>query len=315
MTRSAPLLPVLLLVACGGGDDPTDPDLPAGPIETAGFHTRSIHPGLHERSYRVYVPTGLLGGDPAPALLVLHGNPPVDMEVVTEMSALAEEHGFYAVYPESAFGAEWMHSCPCTPNANRGVDDDRYFEALLDDLDEALPFDSDRAFVSGFSNGGMMTYGLACRMGDRFAGFGAVGSGMWRWLVDRCPAAGSTPIVMMQGTDDPSFPWEGLEIETALGARLTQVPIEEHVAFWAERNGCSAEPSVEALPDQADDGTTVDILTWVDCDDPTVFYRIEGGGHTWPGMPVDFGPGLGRKSLEIEASEVLVEFFLGAPAR
>jgi poly(3-hydroxybutyrate) depolymerase len=38
------------------------------------------------------------------------------------------------------------------------------------------------------------------------------------------------------------------------------------------------------------------------------FYVVNGGGHTWPDAPVEFGS---TKSLEINASELLAEFFSG----
>jgi poly(3-hydroxybutyrate) depolymerase len=37
-------------------------------------------------------------------------------------------------------------------------------------------------------------------------------------------------------------------------------------------------------------------------------YIVNGGGHTWPDAPVEFGS---TKSLEINASELLAEFFSG----
>lgn len=313
MLRRIILLACVAACGCGGTDSTTAPPPPTTAIETPGTHTRSIQAAGFDRTYSVYVPEGVLDGPDAPAILVLHGNPPVDMALVTAMNDLADERGFYAVYPQSAFGEEWVHSCRCTINGERGVDDDAYFEALLTDLATAVPLDDGRAYVTGFSNGGMMTYGLACRLADRFAGFGAVEAGMWRWLTEHCTGPAPARILMINGTEDPSFPWDGLQIETATGARLTQIPILEHVAFWADRNDCAAEPEVESLPDLTDDGTTVQRWSYVGCDAPTVFYRIEGGGHTWPDMPVNFSPSLGTKSRDINASRVLVDFFLGAP--
>jgi polyhydroxybutyrate depolymerase len=65
---------------------------------------------------------------------------------------------------------------------------------------------------------------------------------------------------------------------------------------------------VEALPDKEDDGTTVERWTF-EGDTPVAFYKIRGGGHTWPGGPKAQEALLGRASRDLEASAVIWEFF------
>ena len=125
-----------------------------------------------------------------------------------------------------------------------------------------------------------------------------------------CTPPSAVPMLMINGTDDPQFPWDGVELDLPLVEGVSQVPILEHVAHWVDLNGCGAVPQVEALPDRHDDGTTAERWTYAGCGAETVFYKIQGGGHTWPGMVVDFGPGLGTKSLEVDATDEIATFLI-----
>ena len=85
------------------------------------------------------------------------------------------------------------------------------------------------------------------------------------------------------------------------------------VAEWAQRNGCSPTPMESLLPDSADDGTTVTRYDFTGCDPGGDISSIvvTNGGHTWPGgySPLD----LGLVSADINANEVMLEFFLDHP--
>jgi polyhydroxybutyrate depolymerase len=61
--------------------------------------------------------------------------------------------------------------------------------------------------------------------------------------------------------------------------------VETVAGDWAAGNGIGGEPAVEQLPGAAGD-PPVTRLTWAapGCP-PVVLYRIEGGGHGWPGGP------------------------------
>lgn len=315
-TRGTPALMALLLAAGCRSDATTAPrigdDIPGTPI-AAGTEFRPMTVDGHERGYTIFVPATVDLEAPARVVMVLHGFPPVDMSRVSGMNEIAAERGFAVVYPLSAYGGQWVHACRCTPNGLLGIDDARYFEAVLDDLDAGFAAGLRDAFVSGFSNGGMMTYSLACRMPGAFAGFGVVGAGMWTWTIDQCRPATPAKLMVFAGTADPQFPWEGKTFLVTNGAEVTQAPIRETIDGWAARNGCDAEPSVTPVEDRFEaDGTTVDRLEWSACGAPTVFWRIEGGGHTWPDQLVPFGAALGRVSREISASRELVDFWLGS---
>lgn len=301
---------VLLLAAClpaCGGDGPTEPEI--DPITTTGMHVRYLQVDGFERVYRIYVPESVDPASPSAVIMLLHGVPWIDMAKATGMNEVADSLGFLVVYPNSngsRFG--WAHLCPrCTPNGQLGVDDVKFFRTLLDRLPRIVGVDTERIGVAGFSNGGGMTHRLACDVADRFSAAAVVGSGMLEWHVNRCEPGRPIPLMIFQGTEDPSFPWEGVE----QWGEFSLLPAVETAEFWGITNECATEPSVEALPDEHDDGTTVERWTYTGCGASTVFYKIEGGGHTWPDMPVDLNPVLGTKSLEVNASRLIADLVLG----
>ena len=101
-------------------------------------------------------------------------------------------------------------------------------------------------------------------------------------------------------------------IEMVTGAIVEQLPIDDHVSWWADRNGCEPTESEAPLPNEVDDGTRAFLLTWNGCTADTRFVRIEGGGHTWPGTSVTFHPSLGRRSDDVDATSEILDFLLGS---
>jgi len=83
------------------------------------------------------------------------------------------------------------------------------------------------------------------------------------------------------------------------------------VAAWAKANGCPSTPKVEDLPDRADDGATVQRHTYGPGREGSevVVYRIEGGGHTWPGSRQGLAGMLGPTTRDISANEIIWAFF------
>jgi polyhydroxybutyrate depolymerase len=77
---------------------------------------------------------------------------------------------------------------------------------------------------------------------------------------------------------------------------------------WAAGNGIDGEPTVEHLTAVAGD-LPVTRLTWSapGCP-PVVLYRIEGGGHGWPGGPQYLPAGvIGRIPRHLDATGILLE--------
>jgi poly(3-hydroxybutyrate) depolymerase len=183
---------------------------------------RSISAGLGENE--VELPPVFLGGStlagPVRRVVELVGHvrrPEAGDVVVTGMNEAADTMGFIAVYPKSNAQNEWAMACDrCSPNAAIGVGDVHYFRVVVDALPKILPVDPDRIFLSGFSNGGMMTYRAACTLADEIAGFASNGAGMWTWHLENCEPTRAVPILMINGTADGQFPWDGVAVNAPL---------------------------------------------------------------------------------------------------
>lgn len=296
---------VLLLAGCG--ETVTAPD--QAPVTGPGDYARVIVSGDRLREYDLHVPPRY--GDassPAPVAVLLHGVPPVDMARLTGFETVADETGLVVAYPLSATG-DWNVGCgDCTRAGADGIDDVGFVRDVVDDLDHQLEIDRDRILVAGYSQGALLVQYAACLAAADFAAFGSVAATTLRVVHDRCRPAGPTRMLFVHGTEDAEFPWDGASGRTGgtLSARGT-------VQAWAERNGCAFEPEVEALPDAFDDGTRVDRESYAGCrpGGDVLFYAVHGGGHAWPGSPLDFQR-LGPRSLDLDANDALAQWLLAA---
>jgi polyhydroxybutyrate depolymerase len=175
---------------------------------------------------------------------------------------------------------------------------------LIDAIDTDLSIDRSRVYLTGFSRGALLAMKMACQRPELVAAVAPVGAPVRTSIVGGCQGLGPMPALFMLGTEDQFYPWEGYTDggETIYGG-------EESGAWWAEKNGCEAQPVITELPDGEDDGTTVQQWVYPGCASggPLEFYAIQGGDHTWPGSPYDQGF-LGRVSFDIVASPIIVTF-------
>jgi polyhydroxybutyrate depolymerase len=184
------------------------------------------------------------------------------------------------------------------------ADDIAFTTALLDDLETKLCIDDKRVFSTGMSNGGAMSSALACRAADRIAAVGPVAVVLY---IPQCEGAPRpVPLAGFMGTADPVVPFDGGRVNCCGNPSLPAAPAS--AANFAKHNGCAEAPSEQRL------SPLVLLRRWTGCKaDSTVdFYAIEGGGHTWPGSPIDVAR-LGATTKEISASETIWNFFKEHP--
>ncbi len=301
------LLPLMALIlaalACGR----------TGSLEQGTF----VHDGL-ERTYYLLIPSSYDPATPAPLVLMLHGGGGNGRQVCRMkggIAELAETERFLVLCPEG-IDAHWNASraeAPYQPRQEQ-IDDVGFLLRLLDHIASQYNVDENRFFVTGVSNGGMMTFQLACEAADRFAAAAPVIGSMAEGL--DCRPARPLSLLVMNGTEDPLVPWEGGSVrlgERELGRVL---PVEASVTFWVEANGCDPDPGRAWLPDKdPEDGSRVERVTYTGCREGTqvVLYRVEGGGHTWPGGS-QYAPQslIGTVNRDLHAGEVIWAFFQAA---
>lgn len=306
------LLPLALVLGCSGGSGPTTPP---DPIPGPGDYVRTLEADGLEREYLVHVPPGYASSAPPPVVIAFHGTPSDAAEIrrITDFDRYADLEGFVTVYPEASVG-DWATGCLACPSAadHARIDDVAFVRRLVQRLDADLPIDRGRVFAVGFSNGALFANHLACAAADLLAGVGIVGATLIdAAFVPACRPARAIPVALIHGDLDPSFPPGGRAFGAGEDAPRT-ISIEATVQSWASRDGCAGAVGPEPLPDVADDGTRVSLTRRTGCDRGAEvrFWKVEGGGHTWPGSPVTFASFLGPKSLDLNASAALVQYFL-----
>jgi polyhydroxybutyrate depolymerase len=89
------------------------------------------------------------------------------------------------------------------------------------------------------------------------------------------------------------------------------------VKLWREHDGCAGEPVTGELDDaDAKDNCRVKWFRWSGGRNGTevVLYKVEGGGHTWPGGPQYLPPyAIGRVCRDFDATAAIWEFFKKHP--
>ena len=273
------------------------------------------------RTFRLYAPAGHPG--PLPLLLVLHGGGGGggNMEWLTRqgLNRIADRDGALIAYPDG-IGKGWNDGRGDLKSkaAQQNVDDVGFLRALPRQIATSFPVDPQRVYATGISNGGLMSYRLACDASDVFAAVAPVAASMSELLAPRCAPSRPVPMAIFNGTDDPIMPWNGGEIKVLWAARGKVLSTAATVARWMELDRCGPLYQAGGLLDTVPDDDTAVLRQSAQCAGHAAIdlYEIRGGGHTWPGGEPYLGKWLvGRVSREIDANEVIWRFFKDHPLR
>lgn len=281
------------------------PDFPG----TGSFTVRQRTGGF-ERSYRVYIPESYKAeGEPTALLIVLHGagGSGASIESVSRFNDLADRQGFVVAYPDGLNNV-WNDG-RIGDERIPDVDDVAFIGKVIDFVTGKLNIDAARVYATGYSMGGMLAFRAGCVLGDRIAAVASVASTLPEYLLPECADAGTLPVLIIHGTDDPVIPWMGVP---ARGRGYLSA--DNSAYFWQRHNECATALPWEVQPDtQTDDGTMVVVERYTDCtgEAEVVIYGVYHGGHTWPGSPFDPSLQLGPTSLDIDATAVIWEFLKG----
>lgn len=284
-----------------------------------GDSTRSITYEGRTRSYLLHFPPSHDKGTHLPLVIVLHGGGGTGQNMKLYLTrggwdTLADEEGFAVVYPDGV-ERHWNDGRELDRyrSQREGVDDVGFISRLIDHHVATLRIDPRRVYVTGISNGGLMSYRLACELSEKIAAIAAVTASLSEKWVARCTPSAGVSILIMNGTEDPLVPWEGGDIHIGRRTFGKVLSTRDTLRFWVERNRCSPSAAlVEAWDENKEDGTSVRREVYGICEHnvEVVLYTVEGGGHTWPGgyqyLPEWI---IGRTSMELNANETIWRFF------
>lgn len=263
---------------------------PTGVMQVADF----------QRSYIVRAPEGVT--TPMPLLIMFHGagGNGVSAEQVTGFSDAAAAHEFVVAYPNGTLANSvpgelaWNAGACCGLASGGNVDDVAYVLAMIAEVQAAYPIDPSRIYLAGYSNGGMMSYRLACEHAELFAGI-AVISGALNY--SPCEPTVPVSLLIVHGTADLTVPYEGGETNDRTASRFGQwqnTSVDYATNFWVDHDDCDTEAVVsEIVP------LTTDVF--LDCADDAQIevVTIAEGTHAWPRVD----------TLGVDGAELVLTFF------
>jgi len=289
---------------------------PAGSNKRASL----VHDNM-DRTFNIHIPLNEKTGQ-LPLVIALHGKGVngESMILVTRkgFDKLADNDGFFAVYPDG-IELNWNDGRMDEESNDRAhrenIDDVGFISALIDFMIEEYNIDPKRVYVTGISNGAIMSYRLACELSHKITAIAPVDGNIPVMLLKECSPTHAVSLLAINNVNDPMVPFEGGEIfghfhRVKLGKVLS---VDESIGFWVNRNNCSTTPVVALEPDRdPKDGTRVMRKEYLNGNDGTevILYSVDGGGHTWPGgfqyLPAWI---IGKTSRDIDANQVIWSFF------
>lgn len=254
------------------------------------------------RDYILHVPPGYNASEPTPLVLNLHGytSNAQQQQFYSGFDSDADTAGYIVVYPNGIANA-W-NSGFNVPYYS-GVDDVGFLSALIDTISVDYNVDACRVFSTGMSNGGFMSYRLACELENKIAAVASVTGSMTDSMMYYCQNTRAIAVMEMHGTADNTVPYAGTTVFTS---------VDENFDFWKTHNNCIGSATTVDLPDTDPlDGATVTKIHQPTCDASTelITFRINGGAHTWPGASFN----IGVTTQDISANSEILRFFNNHP--
>lgn len=199
------------------------------------------------------------GDGPAPVVVLFHGyaGAPRQNDRWLGVSEAAVPRGAIVLRPEGTRDELnlrfWNASLACCGDSDNKPDDVAHVLRLLDLLAEERAVDPTRVYAIGHSNGGFMSYRLACDAPERFAAFAPI-AGSFDPDADLCTPADPPNLVHVHPEADTVIRYEGgtIDGESYLGA-------VDAFERWSGIAGCerpaTTSPDLDLLRRDGDDTT------------------------------------------------------------
>ncbi len=251
------------------------------------------------RDYKIYVPALYDGSVPVSLVFNFHGYGSnfIEQEQYGDFRAIADTANFILVHPNGTpdnFGTLAWNTF-----GNSTTNDVGFIANLIDSLKQVYNIDTTAIYSTGMSNGGFMSYELACQLSERIAAVASVTGSIATSYLAACNSQHPMPVMQIHGTIDGTVPYAG---------NILFQPIESVINYWVQINNCDTNAIFNAIPDVVTtDNCTAEHYVYPNGDNgvEVEFYKIIGGGHSWPGAPVN----LNTTNMDFQANQEIWRFF------
>ena len=260
----------------------------------------SINHGGITRDYILYVPPSYSAVTEVPLVFNFHGytSNATEQMYYGDFRTIADTEGFIIVHPEGTLNNSGVTHW----NVGWGgstVNDINFTSTLIDSIASEYSINLDRVYSTGMSNGGFMSYQLACELSDRIAAIASVTGSMNLGWFNSCNPSHPMPVMGIHGTLDPTVSYN---------ASIFTESIPNIMDFWVNFNNCNNTAIVTNIPNaNTADGCTAEHQIWENGSNGVAVehYKIIDGEHSWPGALFPNGV----TNQDINAAEKIWEFF------
>lgn len=265
------------------------------PVATVYAQVESILVGTQQRPAKLLVPVKS-GREPLPLLVFLHGYSSNAQQSAEYLGFLREQSALnYALLlPDGTTNSQgqrfWNATPACCDFEQSGVEDAAYLAGLIDEAIDKAPIDPKKIVFFGHSNGGFMSYRMACEYPEKISAIVSIAGGFYR-NYEQCRRPGPLSVLQIHGRLDDVIPFN---------ANSRFPAAEESLDFWHEFLRCQTVADFPASLDIHYDGASAslnetDQRLWTNCDkgEKVGLWAMAGVGH----VPY-FKPGWIKSVLE-----------------
>jgi len=232
-----------------------------------------------KRPAEVFVPKAWDGCKKWPLIILLHGYGASGslQNAYLGVGARVDKHGFVLVLPDGTEAANgkrfWNATDFCCDFYKQGIDDVAYITGLIDEAKAKLSIDPSRIYLLGHSNGGFMSYRMACEKPELIAGVASLAGAVTN-TESFCTPDRAVNVLQMHGTNDKTIKYAG----------TNQYPgAEVATSRWVGLNSCKGIP-VTSAPidyDPTVKGPETTRKVWSGCKEETnvTLWKMEKSGH------------------------------------
>ncbi|MAI41681.1 MAG: hypothetical protein CMP95_04410 [Gammaproteobacteria bacterium] len=233
-----------------------------------------------DRIFYIFIPKTYSNTvDYQPLLFSLHGygSTAVFHMRYTGFKEVASKEGFIAIFPQGSIlkSAGTTHWNVGGWTRGSTSDDVGFINDIIDFMTVNYRIDTDRIYSTGMSNGGFMSYHLACNLSEKIAAVASVTGSMTPETYNSCEPDRPISIMQIHGSHDEVVPYLGNQ---------TMKSIDEVMDYWRQNNRCNEVPEIQILPDLTNDKLGGSQTSYLDCQNDTeiILYLLDGLAHRWP---------------------------------